>query len=167
MHGNALKYLAVECAGSYIVNGLLNLGAGYLLFRGRAHIPVGGPTGLLRDSIGETFLVAGLSYLVAALISRQRSRAGTLPQTGSIRAASPGNLYMRSLVVGLGFTLLLYPLNAWLLPRAFPNGLSLRELIWSKTLFGATLGAIASWLAIFRALREVHPRSENFQGVNP
>ncbi len=160
MQGNALKYVAVECTGSFIVNGLLNLGAGYLLFQGRAYIPVGGSTGLLRDSIGETFLVTGLSYLAAALISRHRSRAGTLPQTGLGRASSSGNVYLRSLVVGLVFTVFLYPLNAWLLPRAFPDGLSVREVVWFKTLFGAILGAFASWLAISKALREVPLRSE-------
>ena len=160
MQGNALKYVTVECTGSFIVNGLLNLGAGYLLFHGRAHIPIGGPTGLLRDSIGETFLVTGLSYLVAALISRQRSRAGTLPQTTSRRTFSPGNLYVRSFFVGLVFSLIFYPFNAWLLSRAFPDGLTLWEVIGCKTLFGATLGAVASWLAISRALRETHLHSE-------
>ena len=163
MHGIALKYLATECAGSFIVNGLLNLGFGYLLFHGRSQIPVGGPTGLLRDSIGEIFLVTGLSYLVAALISRRRGRAGTLPRIEPGRAPSPGNLYLRSLIVGLVFTLIFCPLNAWLLPRTFPNGLSLQQLAWFKAITGAILGAMASYFAISRAFREVHLHSNALQ----
>ncbi len=160
MHDKAVKYLAVECAGSGIVNGMLNLGAAYLLFHGRGQIPTGGPTGLLRDLIGETFLVTSLSYLVASLISRQRGRAGTLPRAEGGHSPSTVQVLLWSFLIGLLFTVVLVPSNAWLLPRVFPQGLRFRDVLLFKTLFGAVFGAIASGLAISKALREaqVSPR---------
>ncbi len=152
MQDKAMKYLATECIGSAIVNGLLNLGAAALLFHGRDYIPVEGPTGLLRDTIGEAFLVTGLSYLAASLISRQRRRSGKLPQTGT--SLPTRNVYIVSLVVALAFTAVFYPLNAWLLPRGFPAGFSFHQVMWFKAIYGAVLGAIASYLAISRAFRE-------------
>lgn len=156
MHGKALKYLLVECVGSGIVNGILNLGAAYLLFHGRGPIPTGGSKGLIQDLIGETFLVTFLSYLVAALLARQRRRVGTLPATDGQRPPRAVNIYLWSFGVGLLFTLVLVPSNAWLLPRVFPDGLSFRQVLLFKTLFGAVFGSIATGLAISRALSEAH-----------
>ncbi len=156
MHGKALRYLAVESTGSGVVNGILNCAAAWLLFHGRGQVPISGPVGLLRDSVGETFLVAALSYMAAALISRHRRRAGTLPETNTMHSRTPANLYLWSLIVGVFFTCVLVPLNALLLPRLFPGGVSLADVVLFKTLFGAILGALVTWLAISRALNEVH-----------
>ena len=157
MHGKALKYLATESTGSAIVNGLLNAGAAWLLFHGRAVVPVGGATGIVRDSIGEAFLVAGLTYMAAALISRHRRRAGTLPQHSTMHTRTPGNVYLWSFVVGVISALVLVPLNSVILPKAFPNGLTFRDVMLFKTLFGAILGGLVTWFTVSRALGEVHP----------
>ncbi len=156
MHAKVLRYLAVESTGSGVVNGILNCAAAWLIFHGRGQVPVGGPVGLVRDSIGETFLVAALSYMAAALISRHRRRAGTLPQTSTMHMRSPANVYLWSFLVGIVFTCVLAPLNALLLPRVFPVGVSLGSVVLFKTLFGAVLGALVTWIAISRALNEVH-----------
>ncbi len=156
MHGKELRYLAVESTGSGVVNGILNCAAAWLLFHGRGQVPIRGPVGLLRDSIGETFLVAALSYMAAALISRHRRRAGTLPQTSTMHSRTPANVYLWSFLVGVAFTCVLVPLNALLLPRLFPDGVSLGNIVLFKTLFGALLGALVTAIAISRALNEVH-----------
>ena len=156
MHGKALRYLAVESIGSGVVNGVLNCAAGWLIFHGRGRVPVHGPVGLIRDSIGETFLVAALSYMAAALISRHRRRSGTLPQTSTMHTRTAGNVYVWSFVVGVIFTCVLVPLNALLLPEVFPAGVSISSVVLFKTLFGAVLGALVTWIAISRALSEVH-----------
>ena len=160
MHGSALKYVIVESTGSGVVNGLLNLAAAYVLFHGRGIVPASGPVGLVRDSIGETFLVVSLSYMVAALISRSRRRDGTLPTLGGVRAPSPGSIYLWSFGLGILFTCILVPLNALLLPRLFQNGFTLTQVILFKTFFGAVLGSIATVLAITKALNEIHPLSQ-------
>lgn len=156
MHGKALRYLTVESTGSGVVNGILNCAAAWLLFRGRGQIPISGPVGLLRDLIGETFLVAALSYMAASLISRHRRRAGTLPKTSTMHSRTPSNVYLWSILAGIVFTCVLVPLNALLLPKLFPGGASLADVVLFKTLFGAVLGALVTWMAIFRALNEVH-----------
>ena len=147
----------MESTGSGIVNALLNLAAAYLIFRGRGIVPASGPVGLVRDSIGETFLVVSLSYMVAALISRSRHRAGTLPTLGGVRTTSPGNIYLWSFGLGVVFTCVLVPLNALLLPRLFHSGFTLTQVILFKTIFGAVLGSIATLLAITKAFNEFHP----------
>ncbi len=156
MHGLARRYLATESIASGIVNGLLNCAAAWIIFHGRGQVPVSGPVGLLRDSIGETFLVAGLSYMAASLISRHRRRAGKLPQTNNMHQRTPANVYLWSLLVGILFCCVLVPLNALLLPRAFPLGVSFAGVVLFKTFFGAALGALVTWIAISRALDEVH-----------
>ena len=82
MNATASKYLALESIASAVVNGILNYGAAYGLFHKRSVIPTSGPESLLRDLIGETFLVTSLSALAAFLISRQRRRTGKLPDFG-------------------------------------------------------------------------------------
>jgi hypothetical protein len=156
MHDKALKYLATESIGSAIVNGLLNAGAAWLLFHGRVLVPVKGPLGIVRDLIGETFLVASLSYMAAVLISRHRGRAGKLPQHSTMHLRTPGNVYLWSLAVGVICACVLVPLNAIILPRALPAGLTFRDVILFKTSFGAVLGGFVTWFAISRALNEAH-----------
>ena len=156
MHGQALRYLATESTGSAVVNGLLNAGAAWLLFHGRALVPVKGSLGIIRDLIGETFLVAALSYMAAALISRHRRRAGKLPQHSIVHARTSGNVYLWSFAVGLICTCVLVPLNAMILPKAFPDDLTFQNVIFLKTVFGAVLGGLVTWFAIFRALNEVN-----------
>ena len=154
MHEKASNYLAVETAGSGVVNGILNFAAAFALFHGRSRVPATGPASLLRDLIGETFLVTALSILVPTLVARRRRRAGTLPvSTG--RRPKPPNLYLRALVAGLICTCACMPFNALLLPRIFPDGVSFRNVLLYKTLYGTVLGAIATLLAVRRALHEV------------
>ena len=159
-HGTASQYLIVETVMSGLVNGILNLAAGYALFHRSGVVPAtGGPRSLLRDSIGETFLVAALSFLVPSLIARHRRRAGTLPISSNGRQAKrpslAGNLYVRALIIGLLFTCVLVPCNAFLLPRIFPEGVSFRNVLLFKTLYGIVLGSIATLLALRKALHEV------------
>jgi hypothetical protein len=161
MHETALKYIVGESAGSGVVNGILNAAAAYFLFHGRGLVAVTGPTGLVRDSIGETFLVVCLSYMAAALISRKRRRAGTLPTLGGGQATSSSNIYVWSFAMGIAFTCVLVPLNSLLLPHLFPNGLTFTQVTLFKTIYGAILGAVATLLAVRRALNEVYPRAHS------
>ena len=153
-HENASKYLAIETTSSFICNAILNFASAYALFHGRVLVPATGPKSLLLDSIGETFFVVSLSMLIPALIARHRRRAGTLPKAGG-RDHPAGNLYVRAIVAGLIFTAVLVPLNALVLPRLFPDGVSFRNVLFFKTAYGAIVGAFASWLEIRRSLNEI------------
>ncbi len=155
MQAAATKYLTVETASSAVCNGLLNWLSAYALFHKRSLIPTGGPTGLVRDSLGETFFVISLSILIPQLIARQRRRAGTLPDAGDGHAIRTGNLYVRAFAVGLIVTLLCWAPNAFLLPRLLPDGASLHNVLLFKTLYGIVLGAIATYVALRRALHMV------------
>ena len=155
MQGKASKYLSVETAMSGLVNGILNLAAAFAIFHGRGTIPATGPGSLLKDTIGETFLVTALSTLIPTLIARQRRRAGTLPQPEDGKPAPAGNIYIRSTLIGLAFTIVCVSCNAVLLPRLFPGGVSFHTVLLFKTLYGAVFGSIATFLALKRALHEV------------
>ncbi len=151
MRAEARKYLTVETTGSFIVNALLNYGPAYLIFRHHPIVPVAGHGGMFQDSVGETFIVIFLSSLVPYLISRSRRNAGTLPVSG-MESKPEGNVYLRSLAVAVLCTLLLTGLNALLMPRIFGSAVTLHTELKFKTWYGAVIGALASCLAVHRAL---------------
>ncbi len=149
----ARKYLIVETISSFVVNGILNFLSAYLIFRHHPAVPVAGQGGMFQDSIGETLIVTFLSYLVPALIGRSRRRAGTLPASGS-KPKPSGNISLRALGIAVLFTLVLTGVNALLLPRSFGSVVTLHTELMFKTFYGAVVGALASLLAIHRALNE-------------
>jgi hypothetical protein len=149
------QYLAIETVSSGLVNGLLNFAAAYAIFHAHTRIPATGSRSLLQDSIGETFIVTTLSVLIPSLIARSRRRAGTLPISGDKRAGRQSNLYVWAIVTGLIFTAALVPCNALLLPRIFPNGVSFANVLLFKTLYGALVGSLATFLAVRKILTEL------------
>ena len=149
----ARKYLIVETVSSFVVNAILNFLPAYAIFHNRLIIAIQGAGGMFQDSIGETLIVAFLSYLVPALIGRSRRRAGKLPLSG-IETRQAGNVYLQALGVAVLFTVVLTAVNAVLLPRIFGGEVSLRTELIFKTFYGAVLGAIASCMAIYRTLQE-------------
>ena len=155
----ARKYLAVETTSSFVVNALLNYGPAYLIFRGHPVVPVAGHGGMFQDSIGETLIVTFLSYLTPSLIARSRRKAGTLPASG-VEQRPGGNVYLRALAVAVIFTVVLTALNAFLMPVLFGNSVTLHTELMFKTFYGAVFGALASFLAISRALHEQAPSSD-------
>ena len=158
MQAEAQKYLTVETVSSFIVNALLNYGPAYLIFRHHPVVAMQGKGGMFQDAIGETFIVTFLSYLVPSLIARSRRRSGKLPAIYSPNKTL-GNVYLRSFLVGLAFTLVLTALNAVLLPRIFGASVTLRTEILFKTFYGAAIGCCASFLAVRRALMEYTPET--------
>ncbi len=169
MDEKASKYLTAETASSAVCNAILNYASAWALFHTRTHVPVAGKGGLFQDSIGETFFVTWLSTLVPLLIARHRRRAGVLPVRRDVPSVPAGSPYWRSLAVGLLFALAFAACNYFLLPHLFPEGASLRDVLWYKTVYGTVLGAIATFLILHRALREADaPGSERketlFQG---
>ena len=56
--------------------------------------------------------------------------------------------------MGLIFTAVAVSLNAFLLPRIYPLGVSLHNILLFKTVFGTAVGTLATWLAVHRVLDE-------------
>ena len=153
MHSKARKYLFMESAASGVVNGILNYASGAAIFHGRSVIQISGHGGAVQDTIGETFLVTSLSVLVPTLIARHRRRAGVLPDAGGTPVPG-GNYYVRALVIGLAFTCVCVPINDVVLQHVVPGGLRLSDALVFKTLYGALLGSIATFIALHKALYE-------------
>ncbi len=149
------KYLAVETAMSALCNGILNFGAAYAIFHAHSAIPTtAGPHSLLRDSIGEAFIASFLSVLVPSLLARKRMREGTLPVRQRATRVPARNPYVRSLLIALLFTAFFVPVNALLLPRLYPESVSLRDIVLFKTVFGTLLGGLATLLALHKVVGE-------------
>lgn len=142
------RYLAVETSGSTIVNAVLNLLGAWIEFHGRARIATSGSRGLVADTIGQTLIVAFLSVLVPSILTRRRQGA-----TSQITAKRP-NLYLRSLLAAVVFTLIGTAFNALLLPRLFPAGVSHHDVLLYKTVYGALVGMLATWFALRTILNE-------------
>ena len=158
MREEALNYLKVETASSFVVNGILNFLSAYAIFHNHRLVPVAGRNGMFQDAIGETLIVIFLSYLVPALIGRHRRRKGTLPVSG-LESLPAGNVYVRALWIAVSSTVVITAVNAILLPRIFGDGVNLRTELIFKTVFGAVFGALASYLAIVRTLHETDAAS--------
>ena len=152
----ARKYLVAETFGSFVVNAILNFLPAYAVFRNHPLVPVNGHGGMFQDSIGAAFIVTFLSYLVPALIGRSRRKAGTLPASG-LPGKPHSNVYLRALGLAVVVTLVLTALDAFLMPRLFGSAVSLHTELTFKTIFGAVVGAFASFLAILRTLHEETP----------
>jgi hypothetical protein len=153
MQKEAQQYLTKETVASTICNAILNFGEAYAIFRTRSIVPTGGPAGLIRDLIGETFLAVGLSSLVPALITRHRRRMETLPTQELNAPRITRNPYLIAIGMGLIATCVLMPLNAWLLPHAFPEGVSRFNVVLYKTLYGTILGGSATFLTVRSAVQ--------------
>ncbi len=158
MREEALKYLRVETASSFVVNGVLNFLPAYAIFHNRPLVPVAGRNGMFQDAIGETLIVIFLSYLIPALIGRHRRSKGMLPVSG-LESVPAGNVYVRALWIALLSTVVLTAVNAILLPRIFGEAVNLRTELIFKTAYGAVFGALASYLAIVRTLHEMDAAS--------
>ena len=154
MDEKASKFLTAETVSSAVCNGVLNYAAGWALFHSHSHIAVAGKGGAFQDSIGETFFVTSLSTLVPLLIARHRRRTGALPVRIDVPSVPADNPYLRSLAVGVIFTLAFTLCNYFLMPLLFPAGLSMHGELSFKTLYGTVLGALATFLILHRALRE-------------
>jgi hypothetical protein len=146
------QYLAKETASSGVVNGVLNFAAAHLIFHGSIRIPTTGPGSLLRDSIGETFIVTALSVLIPSLVTRHRQRVGSLPVSRVTQPTPASQLYVRAIVIALIFTGVFVSINALALPVIFPNGVSFSNVLLFKTLYGAVIGSLATSLAIHKTL---------------
>ena len=153
MNALASRYVNIETTVSGICNGILNYAAGYAIFHSRSIIPTAGHGGMIQDSIGETFLATSLSFLIPTLIARHRRKAGILP-AGDGPPLPAGNVYVRSLIVGLVFSFLLVPCAALLLPKFFPDGASVHSVLFFKVVYGTIFGALATRIALRRALNE-------------
>ena len=88
------------------------------------------------------------------MIARSRRRSGKLPVDTEAARQPARNPYLTSLVVGLLFTVVLVPLVYLIMPKVLPEGATLHDVLIWKTAYGAVIGAVASFLAITRALHE-------------
>ena len=155
------KYLATETIGSAIVNIITNSGFAYLIYHGRPRIPSLGHGGLIEDSIGQTFIITFLCFLIPSILTRKRRYAGThsafvldSPAPDGRAAVKSRDLYLRSFIAGVVFTVIAWALNAFLMPRVFPDGLSFGHTVIYKTAYGVVVALIATALALSMVLRE-------------
>lgn len=155
------KYLATETIGSAVINIITNSGFAYLIYHGRSRVPSLGHGGLVEDSIGQTFIITFLCFLIPSILTRKRRHAGThvafatnSPLQEGRAPAKSRDLYLRSFIAGVAFTLVAWALNAFLIPRAFPDGLSFGHTVVYKTVYGVLIALITTALAIYIVLRE-------------
>ena len=153
MQSEAQNYLTAETLSSIVCNAALNFGAAYAIFHARPVVPTGGPTGLVRDLIGESFLAVALSSLIPALITRHRRRTQTLPTAEMNAPRATHNPYLVAILMGLVFTCVFMAVNAWLLPHLFPEGVSRFQVVLYKTLYGTILGGTATFLTVRSAMQ--------------
>lgn len=131
------RYLAIETGIAAVINAVLSLIFVLLVFDGLDRVPALGDSGLAFDALPQSFMVALMSALVPAILTRKRLRARL------IDGASPpaiGAIVVRAVIVAVLAALVLTALQFALLrigPESYPFG----PVLVAKMLYGAILGA--------------------------
>jgi len=161
VHPLRTKYLVIETAVSMVINATISIGFAWVVFHGHAHVPAGGPGGLVRDAAPQTFMITLMSTLVPSLITRKRMRSGHLDAwLGGQVGAEPGpagKIFKRAFMLAVAAMLLGLAVNAILLPLLFPGGLTYGSVFFLKATYGALVALIITPLATSWVLGEFHP----------
>lgn len=95
------KYLASETLVSIVINTLLSLFFGWVVFGRREVVHLWGPDGLAMDFAPQTFMVALMSTLVQGALTRRRVRPGKIASLAEKAVPLPQHLLLRSLLIAL------------------------------------------------------------------
>ena len=154
------RYIVIETGISMAVNAAFSAAFAFLVFGGRTEIGLWGPGGLALDFAPQTFVIAMMSVLVPAALTRRRLRSGMLaPVKGASRL--PRNLPARALVIALPATLLLGAAATALLAATWTGPLTFGAALPLKTFYGALVALAVTPLALRAALRDCGTREQS------
>lgn len=146
------QYLIKETLISVAINTGLSIGFVFLAFHGRSRIMLNGAHGIIVDMVPQTFMVTLMSCLVPGLLTSSRHAAGKLGWHQHAVSRSVLHIWLRAPAVALLATCVVVA-SSWLsFPHIIPGGLTFRELLISKAIFGMTLATLVTPWAILGVL---------------
>ena len=120
------RYFATEMVVAAMINAVLSIAFGFLVFGGRAAAPVAGLGGVAADALPQSFMIALMSCLVPTLLTRRRMAAGTVAPMPA-RWGFPRGLVARALLIAVPVAIVATALQLVLLPALAPSGTSPRS----------------------------------------
>jgi len=147
------QILATEAAISIVPNALVSALFVWLVFGGRAAVPLWGTGGLAFDLVPTTFMLTLMTTVALTLIVRARRRRG-LPQVAPGQPRLPRNLVARGIVLGLTLCGVCLPGSIVLLWLGWDGDWSYARVMGFKIAYGVVVGLVATPLAVLAALRD-------------
>ncbi len=142
------KHLLRETAVSVVINAFLSAFFVWLIFGGRAQVPLWGSSGLARDFIPQTFVIALMATLVPSAITRKRLRNGQLGPGRTRATKLPRNLFVRALLFAIAVTAAAVPAVVAILGVGAIKSLPFASVLILKVGYGALLALIVTSLAL-------------------
>lgn len=151
------KFLTIELFMSAICNAAINVGMVYLVFGGRASIPILGPDGVALDLVPTAFLTGLLMTLMLTPILRRRVHRGSAPsihrdEMPSYFAWLPKNFILRGALIGLIGLAVAVPISLLGFNLLEIESISFSSLILFKSGFGTVIGVAMVPAIIFPAI---------------
>ena len=147
------RILATEAAISIVPNALVSALFVWLMFGGRATVPLWGMQGLAFDLVPTTFMLTLMTTIALTLIVRARRRKG-LAQVPPGQPRVPCNVVARGIVFGLTLCGLFLPVSIVLLWLGWDGDWSYGRVMGFKIAYGVAVGLVATPLVVLAALRD-------------
>lgn len=148
------RYVRKETLIGAVINALFSVLFVFLIFSGQSQIGITGEGGLLIDSIPQGLAIGLMGAFFPSFLTRKRIKSGQVDVDTNAQSASklPTHPFMRALLFALAggvISLLLFvSLSALISSVSFTQALAL------KTVWGALLGGVVSYIALQFALRD-------------
>jgi hypothetical protein len=146
------SYLLTESLIGSAISLVLSIVFVFLIFESTNPVPVFGFEGIIFDSIPQSFAIAFMTTLMPTLLTRRRIK---LAKVSVIRAGVnrlPHNLFLRSLYMAIGVTVVAYALHFLLFGLIGLNSFSFSSVLIYKSCYGALLGAGIAYYALLNVL---------------
>lgn len=148
------SYVRTETLIGAVINALFSVLFVFLIFSGQSQIGMTGEGGLLIDSIPQGLAIGLMGAFFPSFLTRKRIKGGQVCVDASEHAASklPAHPFVRALlfaVAGAIASLLLFVLLSALI-----GSVSFTQALALKTVWGALLGGVVSYIALQFALRD-------------
>jgi hypothetical protein len=152
------QYLAQAALWTAGINLVLNVLAGWLIYRKEAFLPLEGAQSVRADATGMIFIIVSCSLFLAVPGLKKRLRSGQLlpyeraPRFPGLLRWMLGNGLPLGLLMALASVFAFVPLAVWILSALNVTGLALWPFLAFKSLLAALVAAtvvpLAEWLVI-------------------
>lgn len=141
--------------GALLLNFLINLLVGWLVYGHRAHMPIWGASSILVDTIIGVFLIFAITYWTVAPVARREANSGRISGYGKVglyawAESSPGWATLSFALVG---TVVLFAAVYGASSLWFASGLQGSTFLWFKAALSGFSGALASYVSGWFAIQ--------------
>lgn len=148
------RYLATETLIAIAFATVLSGVFGWLLFGGRARIPLLGLDGALLDFVPQTFMIALMSVLVPTLLTRRRLSAGKVAALPTPPIRLPAAPIARALLIAALATLVLGGTAAAVLIVLAGEAIAFAPFLILKCAYGALVALATAQIGVTAALAD-------------